>query len=125
MRIFGREPALWLALAASVISGIGTFVVHLNIDQEGALNGVVAAIIGLVVWKLTSDGGPALILGFVKALIVLAAAFHFNMSTDRQTILMTLVSAVVAMFVRTQVGAPVPPPAATASPVVVVDKPVL
>lgn len=122
MRIFGRDPALWLALAASVISGLGTFVVHLNVDQEGALNGVVAAIVGLIVWKLTKDGGPALILGFVKALIVLTAAFHFNLSTDKQTILMTLVSAVVAMFVRTQVAAPIPPPAEIASPVVTVNK---
>lgn len=125
MKIFGREPALWMALVATVISAIGSFVVHLSVDQEGALNGVVAAIVGLIVWKLTSDGGPALILGFVKAGIVLAAAFHFNMATDKQTILMTLVSAVVAMFVRTQVGAPEPPPAASASPVVVVDKPVV
>lgn len=122
MRIFGREPALWLALAASLISAAGTFIFHTTVEQEGALNGVVAAIVGLIVWRVTHDGSPALILGFVKAVIVLAAAWHFNMPSDRQTILMTMVSAIVAMFVRTQVGAPVPPPKETASPVVVVDK---
>lgn len=125
MRIFGRDPALWLALAAAIISGVGAFVIHLSVDQEGALNGAFAAIFGMIVWKVTSDGGPALILGFVKALIVLAAAWHFNMSVDKQAILMTVVSAVVMMFVRTQVGAPEPPPSQTASPVVIVDKPVV
>jgi uncharacterized membrane protein YccC len=122
-RLFGRDPALWAALTASLISVLGSFVVHLSPDQEGALNGIVAAGLGITVWGLTKDGGPALILGFIKALVVVAAAWHFHMPTDRQTVLMTVLSAAVAMFVRTQVGAPVPPPAATASPVVVVDKP--
>jgi uncharacterized membrane protein YccC len=122
MKLFGRDPALWLALAASLISAIGAFWVHLSVDQEGALNGVVAAVVGIAVWAATRDGGPALILGLGKALLVMLAAFHFNLPTDKQAILMTLLSAVVAAFVRTQVGAPVPPPADTASPVVVVDK---
>lgn len=123
-KIFGRDPALWAALFASAISALGTFAFHFSIDQEGALNGVFAAAMGIVVWAVTKDGAPALILGFAKALILVAAAWHFNIPTDQQTILMTLLSAMVAMFVRTQVGAPVPPPAATADPVVVVDKPV-
>lgn len=123
-KLFGRDPALWAALFASAVSALGTFVLHFSVDQEGALNGVFAAVMGIVVWAVTKDGAPALILGLAKALILVAAAWHFNIPADQQTILMVLLSSVVAMFVRTQVGAPVPPPAATASPVVVVDKPV-
>lgn len=124
-KIFGRDPALWAALFASAVSALGTFTFHFSVDQEGTLNGLFAALMGIVVWRITKDGGPALILGFAKALILMAAAWHFNLPTDQQTILMTLLSASVAMFVRTQVAAPVPPPASTADPVVVVDKPVL
>lgn len=124
MKIFGRDPALWAALATALISAAGSFVFHFSTDQEGALNGIVAAVMGLIVWRVTHDGSPALILGLVKAVIVLAAAWHFNVPPDQQTILLTLVSALTAMFVRTQVGAPVPPPAETAEPVVIVDKPV-
>lgn len=109
MRIFGREPALWGALFASLISALGTFVFHFSVDQEGALNGIVAAGIGVVVWRVTHDGSPALILGFVKAVLVAAAAWHFNLPPDKQTILLALLSAIVAMFVRTQVSAPVAP----------------
>lgn len=123
MKLFGRDPALWAALAAAIISALGSFTFHLSIDQEGALNGIVAAGLGIAVWAVTKDGGPALILGLVKAVLVAAAAWHFNLAADKQVVLMSVVSAAVAMFVRTQVGAPVPPPAATASPVVVVDKP--
>lgn len=124
-RIFGRDPALWAALFASAISALGTFAFHFSVDQEGSLNGLFAAVMGIVVWAVTKDGAPALILGFAKAIILVAVAWHFNVPADQQTILMTVLSAAVAMFVRTQVAAPVPPPASTATPVVVVDKPVL
>lgn len=107
-KVFGRDPALWAALVASAISALGTFVFHFSVDQEGTLNGVFATLMGLVVWAVTKDGGPALILGFAKSLILVAAAWHFNLPTDQQTILMTVLAAVVAMFVRTQVTAPVP-----------------
>lgn len=107
MKLFGRDPALWAALFASAMSTLGTFVFHFSVDQEGALNSVFAAAMGIVVWIVTKDGAPALILGFAKALILAAAAWHFNLPTDQQTILMTLLAAVVAMFVRTQVTAPV------------------
>lgn len=123
-KILGRDPALWAALFASAVSAIGTFVFHFSVDQEGALNGLFAAVMGVVVWAVTKDGAPALILGLAKAMILVAAAWHFNLPADQQTILMTVLSAMVAMFVRTQVGAPVPPPSETATPVVVVDTPV-
>lgn len=112
MKIFGREPALWGALLATIVSALGTFVFHFTVDQEGALNGIISALIGIVVWRVTRDGSPALILGLAKALLVAAAAWHFNLPTDRQTILLALLSSIVAMFVRTQVSAPVPPTSA-------------
>src|SRR5690242_17048537 len=115
-KIFGREPALWLALIASLISVLSAFVFHLSVDAEGAVNGIAAALMGLVVWAITKDGGVALILGFAKSLFVMLAAFHFNVPVDKQALLMTALSAAVAMFVRTQVGAPTPPPAEVASP---------
>jgi hypothetical protein len=125
MRIFGRDPALWLSAVAAVISALGAFVFHLTTDQEGTLNGFAAALMGIIVWRVTHDGSPALILGLVKAGLLVGAAWHFNLAPDKQVILMTLVSSAVAMFVRTQVGAPIPPSAATASPVKPVNGPVV
>lgn len=121
-KLFGREPALWLAFVGSLISVLSAFVLHLSVDAEGAVNGVVAALMGLIVWAVTKDGGPALILGFAKSIFIMLAAFHFNLAADRQALLMTLLSAAVAMFVRTQVAAPAPPPVETAIPVVTVNK---
>lgn len=123
-KLFGREPALWSALATAGIAAVGAFGIDLTVDQQGALNAVATAVLGLAVWAATKDGGPALILGFVQSALSLAASWHFNISPDDQFVIMTLTSAIVAMFVRTQIGAPVPPPADTATPVVVVDAPV-
>lgn len=109
-KIFGRDPALWSALFASAVSALGTFVFHFNTDQEGALNAVFAAIMGIVVWLVTKDGAPALILGLAKAIFMAAAAWHFNVPPDQQTVLMLLLSSIIAMFVRSQVTAPVPAP---------------
>jgi hypothetical protein len=122
MKIFGRDPALWASLFSVLISGAGAFVFHFNTDQEGALNGLITAAFGIVVWYVTKNGGPALILGLVKAAIFTAAAWHFNLPADKQTILLTLTSVLVAMFVRTQITAPVPPeptPADKALPVTI------
>lgn len=110
MKIFGREPALWLALVATTVQLVAAFVVHLTDEQQGALNFVAAAAVGIITAvavareKLT----PA-ILGGVQAVIALGVAFGWHLSAGNQAILMSFAAAVVAMFVRTQVVAKVPP----------------
>ena len=112
MRIFGREPALWLALGASVISVIGAFWVDLGVDQQGALNAVLFTIVGIVTAITVRDGVGAAVLGLFKALLSLALAFGLHITPEQQAVIMSLVAAATAMFVRTQVEAPVPPPPA-------------
>lgn len=109
MRIFGREPALWLGLVGAIVSALGAFVVHLTTDQQGVLNAVAALVVGLVVAFATHDGQSAAVLGLIKGLLALAVAFGAHLSPDSQAILYTVAAAVVAMFVRTQATAPAPP----------------
>lgn len=106
---FGREPALWLALIGSLISLAGAYVIHLSTDQQGALNGLAAVTLGAVTAWATRDGLPAAILGLAKGVLYVLLAWHFNIPADRQALILTAVSAVVAMYVRTQVVAPTPP----------------
>jgi uncharacterized membrane protein YccC len=123
MRIFGREPAAWLNLIGSVIALGGAYVLHLNTDQQGVLNVVAAAVVGVLVAASTHDGLSAALLGTVKALLLAGVAFHFNVSAENQALIYTLASAVLAMFIRTQVaprGAPIDP--AAALPVKVVNR---
>jgi intracellular septation protein A len=107
--ILRREPALFSALAASVIQLVAAFFVPLSVDQQGILNAVVVAILGLATTiMLKSDGISAAALGLVKALIALGIAFGLAWSPEQQAVAMSLAAALSAMFVRTQEVAPVP-----------------
>ena len=119
-RILGREPVLWLSLVAISVKVISAFLVHVSTDQQAVINAAAAAIAGLLVAVSTRDGESGAILGVVQALLALGVGFGLRWSPDQQAMVMSLASTVVAMFVRTQVTAPVPPSvpiAATTAPV--------
>lgn len=109
MKIFGREPALWAAFATSAIAMFSAFVLPLSIDQQGVLNAVVVAVLGLVTAAvLRTDGISAAVLGLVKAILAVGIAFGLAWEPATQAVVMTFAAAVTAMFVHTQETAPVP-----------------
>ncbi len=110
VKIFGREPALWAGLANAVIYVLGALVFHLSARTESLLIAVTAAVLGVIVAWQTRDGLSAAILGLAKALLALVLGFGLKVNPDQQAALLTLVAALVAMFVRTQATAPVPAP---------------
>lgn len=110
MKIFGRDPSLWIGLAGALVSLVGAFIVDLTPDQQGVLNAGAALLVGIIVAKVTHDGVSAAILGAFKGAVAIAVAFHWHISADKQAILYTAVAAAVAMYVRTQATAPVGPP---------------
>lgn len=107
--IFGREPALYITLAATAIKLIAAFVIDLNTGQQSALNAVVAAAAGLAIAHIVRDGQVAAILGIVQAFIALAIGFGLKIDPDAQAVIMSFVATAAAMFTRTQVTAPVQP----------------
>lgn len=107
MKIFGREPALWLSLLFTTIAMISAFVINVTAAQQGAINAMGAMLIGLILAAMVHDGVQAAVLGFIKAALALALAFGLHMTTANQAIVMAFVSTVTAMFLRTQVTAPV------------------
>lgn len=111
MRIFGREPALWLALIAAAIKLAAAFLVDLTGDQQAVLNAVAAAAVGLIVAGVTRDGVSAAILGLAQALLALTIGFGLDVTAENQAVIMAFVAAAVGMFERTQVTAPARPPA--------------
>jgi len=107
-KLFGREPALWLGLISSLVMFAGAFGLNLTADQQALINAASAALFGLLTaWFIAKDGLTAAILGFVQAVLALAVGFGLNLSSDKQTIIMVVVSALTSMFVRTQATAPV------------------
>jgi polysaccharide pyruvyl transferase WcaK-like protein len=111
-KIFGREPALWLALAAMVIKTVAAFGVHVGPDQQALINAVVASAVGVAVALMTRDGVSAAVMGAAQSVLALAIGFGLHWSAEQQAMAMSLVAAAVGMWTRTQVTAPV---AATAT----------
>ncbi|MHA6765285.1 hypothetical protein [Streptacidiphilus sp. PAMC 29251] len=106
-KIFGREPVLWLALIAVIVKFVSAFWLHTSADQQAVINAAAAAAVGLLVALSTHDGVNAAILGFVQALVALGVGFGLHWAPDQQALVMSLATAVLAMFTRTQVTAPV------------------
>jgi hypothetical protein len=105
-----REPAVLLTLVATGVRFLSAFVFHLSDTQQGWINAAAAAAAGLVVavWVRREGQLPA-ILGFVSALLALGVAFGLHLDAEHQAVIMSFVGGVVALFIRTQVVAPVPP----------------
>lgn len=109
MKLFGREPALILGLVAAAIQLFSAVILPLTVEQQGVLNAVAVAVMGLVTAvAVRSDKAAPAVLGVVQAVLACALAFGLVLSPDTQGAIMAFTSAVVAMFVRTQVSAPVP-----------------
>lgn len=111
--IFGREPAVILALVASAVKLASAFWFHVTGDQQAVINAVAIAVVGLIVAAMTHDGISAAVLGLIQALMALALGFGLHWGSDQQAVVMSFAATLVAMFVRTQVTAPAPAPQPT------------
>jgi len=105
-----REPALFLGLVSSVVMMLGpVFHIKLLTDQQTAINAVAAALVGIITsFSVAKDGGLALIVGLLKAVLALGLAFGWKLDPAEQAIIMTVVTTLAQFFVRTQVTASVP-----------------
>lgn len=103
-----REPALILALVTSIIQVVSAFVLPLTVTQQGVLNAAAVAVMGLVTAiMVNSDQLAPLVLGVIQALLAVGLAFGLAMTPENQSVIMAFAAAVIGMFVRTQVEAPV------------------
>jgi hypothetical protein len=107
-RFLGREPAVFLTLFATAVRFFAAFILDLTADQQAVLTAAAAAVAGLIVAVMVHDGLVAGILGVAQALLALAVGFGLSIDAEHQAVIMSLVGAAVAMFVRTQVVAKVP-----------------
>jgi hypothetical protein len=110
---FARDPVVWTNLVAALVMAASVFGLDLDTETQGAVNAVAVAVAGLITgWKVAVDGGVALVMGLFKALIALSIAFGLHWTDQQQLVVMTLITALGAAFVRTQVspGEPALPP---------------
>ena len=115
MKIFGREPAAWAALASIVLQVIGAFVADFDAETQAWVNAVVLAVLGLIVAVTVHDGVIAAITGLAQAVLTLAAGLGLDWSAEKQALILSLITAVAQFAVRQVVTAPVPPLATSAA----------
>jgi nicotinamide riboside transporter PnuC len=109
MKIFGREPSMILGLVAAAIQLLSAALLPLSVEQQGVLNAVAVAVMGLVTaWAVSAEKAAPAVLGLVQAVLAAALAFGLVLSPDTQSAVMAFVTAAVSLFVRQQVTAPVP-----------------
>lgn len=107
VKILGREPAAWAALASIVLQAIGAFVADFDATKQAWVNAVVLAVLGLVVAFMVHDGVIAAVSGLVQATITLGVGLGLDWSAARQALVLSLVTAVAQFVVRQNVTAPV------------------
>lgn len=105
---FGREPAVLVgAVVAAVIAVVA--LLPLDVGLTAGIAAVVTATGGVVVAAaVTRDAQLPAILGLVRAGLALLVILGVDGLTDQyQALILVAVEAVFALFVRTQVDAPV------------------
>jgi hypothetical protein len=105
--IFGREPAQILGLVSAVIALASSTLLHLTVEQQGVLNAVAVAVIGVITaLAVGGEKAAAAVSGLIQAVLACALAFGLHISPETQGAVMAFVAAVTAFWLRTQVIAP-------------------
>lgn len=107
VKIFGREPAVWVGLVAVAVQFVSAFVVDVSQDTQTLVNAVAATLLGLLVSVMVHDGQVAALTGFAQAALALGMNLGLDWSAERQAACMAVITVVAQAFVRTQITAPV------------------
>jgi hypothetical protein len=106
--IFGREPVLWYALLTAILQVANAFMWDWSTEQQGLVNAGIAAVLGLAAALTTIKERivPAAV-GLLQSVVSIAVGFGANIAPEQQSMIMAVIAAAAALFVRQQVLAPV------------------
>lgn len=108
-RIYGREPAVWLAALGALWQILSAFGLDFNAQTQSVVTAVVAAVLGLVVAVQVHDGIFAALTGLITAGVSLISYFALDWSAETQAKFVGAVMLIIGIWVRDKVTAPVPP----------------
>lgn len=122
IKIFGREPAVWLGIIEAAIATLVVFNLGVSLELSVIIMAFVSAGVGAYTAWATRDDMLGYATGLVKAGAALFAYYGAGLNETQITALVALMAVVVGAYQRTQTT-PVSDPV-TPSPTQVINLPV-
>ena len=105
MKIFGREPTLWLAVIYAVVTVVGTAgLAHLAPEQAGLVNAAIAAIVGAINAWVVRPISPVAFTYAIAALVALGNSYGLVIPDTTLAAINGLVIPALALLSRGQVS---------------------
>lgn len=120
-KIYGREPAVWLAVVGAAWQIASAFGLDFNAQTQSVVTAVVAAILGLIVAVQVHDGIYAAVTGLITAGTSLVSYFALDWTAEHQAKFVAALMLIIGVWVRDKVTAPVPASVSPAGALLVKD----
>lgn len=104
IKLFGREPALWISVISAALSLIVSLSVGLDAEQAALWVAVITAVFGVATAVLTRPIAPAAFTTLVTVTADLLAAYHFDVSAGTVAAVNGFVLATLTLLTRAQVS---------------------
>ncbi|MET9909667.1 hypothetical protein ABZZ74_23180 [Streptomyces sp. NPDC006476] len=109
MKIFGREPVYILGFIAALLQALSAFGVDISAGTQTAINAVSAAAVGVITAIVLKNGAlAAMLVQFAQAVMSLCVGLGLDWSADHQSKVMAAIAALITLWLREKVTAPVP-----------------
>lgn len=109
MKILGREPVYLLGFIAALLQALSAFGVDISDGTQTLINAVSAAAVGLITAVVLKTGAlAAMLVQFAQAVMALCVGLGLDWSADHQSKVMAAIAALVTLWLREKVTAPVP-----------------
>lgn len=110
MKIFGREPALWIAVISALLGLLVTFPLGMSASQSTAIIATVTAGAGAVQALLTRPWSLGLFSGFISSVAVLLAGYGLDVSAETVLAVQLVAQTVLTLIARGQIWPKPEPP---------------
>lgn len=97
--VFGREPAVWIALLQAVIAAVSMFALPLTTEQGALIIAFANAVLGAYLAYKVRPVTVALLVAVVQTALALLVGFGLNLTNDQQGVLLTLTSVILTAFI--------------------------
>lgn len=110
MKIFGRDPAVWLGLVAVGVQALVAWGIDLTETQQSVVNAAATAVMGLLIAvSVARDQVVPAAAGALVAVLQLLVAFGVHLTQEKIATAGAVLTAVLVAWLRTQVTAPIAP----------------